>query len=103
MVAHFMGTGGRGLVTPAKNPCYESSSNLEQNDVIALLPLFLVLNIFQCCSRASIATFEHVFNCWVWCFMFDILCLERISRRWTSRPLASSSKQGIFIINFNAN
>ena len=35
--------------------------------------------------------------------MFDISCLERISRRWTSRPLASSSKQGIFITNFNLN
>ena len=28
------------------NPCYKSPSTLEQNDIIALLSLFLILNIF---------------------------------------------------------
>ena len=31
----------------ARNPCYESSSTLEQNDVIALLSVFLIVNIFH--------------------------------------------------------
>ena len=30
----------------ARKPFYESPSTLEQNDVIALLSLFLILNIF---------------------------------------------------------
>ena len=49
----------------ARNPCYESQSTLEQNDVIALLSLFLILNVFHTCASASIVNCEHVFNCWV--------------------------------------
>ena len=47
----------------ARNPCYESPSTLEKNDVIELLSLFLTLNIFH--TSASIVNFEHLFNCWV--------------------------------------
>ena len=40
-----------------RNRCYESPSTLEQNNVIALLYLFLTP-----CSSASIFNFEHVFH-----------------------------------------
>ena len=49
----------------ARNSCYESPSTLEQNDVIALLSLFLILNIFHPCPSASVVNFEYAFNCWV--------------------------------------
>ena len=49
-ISHFNGELESLLLTLsmfAKNPCYESSSTLEQNDLIALLFVFLILNVFH--------------------------------------------------------
>ena len=48
-----------GWKTFTRTSCYESPSNLEQNNFIALLSLFL---IFNTCSSASVVNLEHVFN-----------------------------------------
>ena len=55
----------------ARNPCYGFLSTLEQNDVIVLLSLLLILNIFQTCSSVSIVNFEHAFSCWGLSFLFQ--------------------------------
>ena len=49
-ISHFNGELESLLLTLsmfAKNPCYESPSTLEQNDLIALLFVFLISNIFH--------------------------------------------------------
>ena len=66
-------------------------------------------------STVFIFNFEHVFHLVLVLLLlilsmyliarFDIVysLLERISTNWNAHPIASSSKQDIFIINFNAN
>ena len=93
-----------------RNPCYKSPSTLEQNDIIALLSLFLILNIFhtlfQCLSMYLIAGFDISYFSRFQIKMNSSLIvysfLERISTKCNANPLASSSKQ-VFITNFNAN
>ena len=85
----------------ARNQCYESPStlrteqrhcstvfifNFEQILHLVLVLLLLILSMYL------IARFDIVYS-----------LLERISTNWNANPIASSSKQDIFIINFNAN
>ena len=60
--------------------------NFEHISHLVLVLLLLILSMYL------IARFDIVYS-----------LLERISTNWNANPIASSSKQDIFIINFNAN
>ena len=60
--------------------------NFEHISHLVLVLLLLILSMYL------IARFDIVYS-----------LLERISTKWNAHPIASSSKQDIFIINFNAN
>ena len=60
--------------------------NYEHISHLVLVLLLLILSMYL------IARFDIVYS-----------LLERISTNWNAHPIASSSKQDIFIINFNAN
>ena len=98
------------LENVCQEPMLRISSTLEQNDVIALLSLFLILNIFhtlfQCLSMYLIAGFDISYFSRFQIKMNSSLIvysfLERNSTKCNANPLASSSKQ-VFITNFNAN
>ena len=60
--------------------------NFEHISHLVLVLLLLILSMYL------IARFDIVYS-----------LLERISTIWNAHPIASSSKQDIFIINFNAN
>ena len=86
----------------ARSPCYESHLiypraewrhrstvfifNFEHILHLVVVLLLLILSMYL------IARFDIVYS-----------LLERISTNWNANPIASSSKQDIFIINFNAN
>ena len=84
----------------ATNPCYKSPSTLEQNDIIALLGLFLILSKYLI-AGFDISYFSHF---WIKINSSFIVCsfLEKIFTKWNANPIASSSKQ-LFTTNFDAN
>ena len=79
----------RNLIYPKAEWCHRSTVfifNFQHISHFVLVLLLLILSMYL------IARFDIVYS-----------LLERISTNWNANPIASSSKQDIFIINFNAN
>ena len=85
----FLGAHVTNLIYPRAEWRYRSTVfifNFEHISQLVLVLLLLILSMYL------IARFGIVYS-----------LLERISTKWNAHPIASSSKQDIFIINFNAN
>ena len=95
----------------ARSPCYESASTLEQKTssfycpfehisylVLVLLSLILSMHLIASFYILYFSRFYIKMNSVYIFYSF----LEIIYTKWNAHPIASSSKQDVFIINFNA-